>query len=30
MVREGKGEKDRTLWVGEDLLEELQEWMDRR
>jgi site-specific recombinase XerD len=30
MVREGKGAKDRTLWVGEDLLEELQEWMDRR
>jgi site-specific recombinase XerD len=30
MVREGKGAKDRTLWVGEDLLEELQGWMDRR
>lgn len=30
MVREGKGAKDRTLWVGEDLLEELQEWTDRR
>ncbi|WP_263788806.1 tyrosine-type recombinase/integrase [Salinibacter grassmerensis] len=29
-VREGKGAKDRTLWVGEDLLEELREWMDRR
>jgi len=29
-VREGKGAKDRTLWVGEDLLEELQEWTDRR
>ena len=29
-VREGKGAKDRTLWVGEDLLGELQEWMDRR
>jgi site-specific recombinase XerC len=29
-VREGKGAKDRTLWVGEDLLRELQEWMDRR
>ncbi|MCS3613380.1 tyrosine-type recombinase/integrase [Salinibacter ruber] len=30
MVREGKGAKDRTLWIGEDLLEELQGWMDRR
>jgi site-specific recombinase XerD len=29
-VREGKGAKDRTLWVGEDLFRELQEWMDRR
>jgi len=29
-VREGKGAKDRTLWVGEDLLEELQEWTERR
>jgi site-specific recombinase XerD len=29
-VREGKGAKDRTLWVGEELLEELREWMDRR
>ena len=29
-VREGKGAKDRTLWVGEMLLEELQAWMDRR
>jgi integrase/recombinase XerD len=29
-VREGKGAKDRTLWIGEDLLEELQGWMDRR
>ncbi len=29
-VREGKGAKDRTLWVGEDLLEELREWTDRR
>jgi site-specific recombinase XerD len=29
-VREGKGAKDRTVWVGEDLVEELQEWMDRR
>jgi site-specific recombinase XerD len=30
MVREGKGAKDRTLWVGEELLQELREWMDRR
>jgi integrase/recombinase XerD len=28
-VREGKGAKDRTLWVGEDLLEELQKWTER-
>jgi site-specific recombinase XerD len=30
MVREGKGAKDRTLWIGEELLEELRDWMDRR
>jgi site-specific recombinase XerD len=30
MVREGKGAKDRTLWIGEELLEELQDWMDRK
>jgi len=30
MVREGKGAKDRTLWVGEELLGELQEWTGRR
>lgn len=30
MVREGKGAKDRTLWVGEEVLGELQEWIDRR
>jgi site-specific recombinase XerD len=30
MVREGKGAKDRTLWIGEDMLEELQGWMDPR
>ena len=30
MVREGKGAKDRTLWIGEDVLEELQGWMDPR
>jgi site-specific recombinase XerD len=29
-VREGKGAKDRTLWVWEEILEELREWMDRR
>jgi len=29
-VREGKGAKDRTLWVGEEILEELQEWTNRR
>jgi len=29
-VREGKGAKDRTLWVGEEILEELREWMARR
>jgi integrase/recombinase XerD len=30
MVREGKGAKDRTLWIGEELLGELRSWMDRR
>jgi integrase/recombinase XerD len=30
MVREGKGAKDRTLWIGEELLGELQEWTVRR
>ena len=29
-VREGKGAKDRTLWVGEEVLGELQEWTGRR
>jgi len=29
-VREGKGAKDRTLWLGEEMLGELREWMDRR
>jgi len=28
-VREGKGAKDRTLWVGEEVLEELRVWTDR-
>lgn len=30
MVRESKGARDRTLWAGEDLLEEIREWTDRR
>jgi len=29
-VREGKGAKDRTLWIGEEVLGELQEWTERR
>jgi integrase/recombinase XerD len=29
-VREGKGAKDRTLWVGEEVLDELRGWIDRR
>ena len=29
-VREGKGAKDRTLWVGKEMLEEFREWMGRR
>jgi len=29
-VRNGKGAKDRTVWIGEALLDELTEWMDRR
>jgi integrase/recombinase XerD len=29
-IREGKGAKDRTLWIGEEVLGQLQEWMDRR
>ena len=28
-VREGKGAKDRALWVGEEVLEELRVWTDR-
>ena len=28
-VREGKGAKDRTLWVGEEMLDELREWANR-
>jgi integrase/recombinase XerD len=30
MVREGKGAKDRTLWVDEGQLEELGEWKERQ
>lgn len=30
MVREGKGKKDRTLWVGERDLELLQAWQERQ
>jgi len=30
MVREGKGAKDRTLWIGEDRLEQLREWRERQ
>jgi integrase/recombinase XerD len=30
MVRQGKGAKDRTLWVGEDDLRRLQHWRDRQ
>jgi site-specific recombinase XerD len=29
-VREGKGAKDRTLWVGEEMLDELREWANWR
>jgi len=30
MVREGKGAKDRTLWLGEDNLELLRYWRERQ
>ena len=30
MVREGKGAKDRTLWLSEENLELLQEWKERQ
>ncbi len=30
MVREGKGAKDRTLWIGENRLEDLREWKERQ
>ena len=30
MVRQGKGAKDRTLWIGEEDLKLLQEWRERQ
>lgn len=30
MVREGKGKKDRTLWIGEEDLELLRKWREKR
>jgi len=30
MVRQGKGAKDRTLWIGENRLEALREWKERQ
>lgn len=30
MIREGKGAKHRTPWLGNKLLQELREWMDHR
>lgn len=30
MVREGKGMKDRTLWIGEEDLDALQAWRERQ
>jgi len=30
MVREGKGAKDRTLWISNDLRDEIGDWLDRR
>ena len=30
MVREGKGKKDRTLWLGDEDLQELREWRERQ
>lgn len=29
-VREGKGAKDRTVWIGEDLRDAIGEWLERR
>lgn len=30
MVREGKGKKDRTLWIGEEDLDLLRQWREKR
>jgi len=30
MVRNGKGAKDRSLWIGDGLLDELREWKERQ
>jgi len=30
MVRQGKGAKDRTLWIGENRLMELKDWKERQ
>lgn len=30
VVREGKGAKDRTLWVSDDVLDLMADWMERR
>jgi len=30
MVRQGKGAKDRTLWIGENRLKELWDWKERQ
>jgi integrase len=30
MVREGKGKKDRTLWVNDELLDLLKRWREKR
>lgn len=30
MVREGKGAKDRTLWISDDLRDLIGEWLERR
>lgn len=30
MVREGKGSKDRTLWINEELIDLLQHWKERQ
>jgi len=30
MVRDGKGAKDRTLWISDDLRDEIGDWLSRR